>query len=390
MNKPAVSIVRCRQTDDFESVKSAVSESLELIGGLGKVISHGDSVVVKPNLVVPADYRTGIVTNPFVVKALCELARDAGAKKVTIAESSGVWEETEKAFEKSGIKQVAEELKVDLLDLKKAETLNLPVPQGVILKRLKVPRIIREADVIINVPVIKTHNGFPATLGLKNMKGILQDTDKKRFHNTGLAQCIVDLNKLVLPAVTVLDGTVGMEGLGPVNGTPVNLGVIISSFDTVAGDVVAGMVMGIPPEEIEYIVLAGSQGLGECRLDNIEVKGLSIDEVKRPFKRIVLNAAECRKRGIEIYEAGACSGCKHLMEHLIIELEKDGRLDLIRPYAFILGLDVKIPADYRRNLIGLGACAKRYMKGKKGHIPGCPPHPEDVLAFFDKKGRVNE
>lgn len=386
MNKTIVSIVKCKKIEDVHTraIKETVSESLHLIGGLETIICRGDTVLVKPNLVAPYPYESGAVTNPYVVKAICELAKDAGARRVIIADGSAVGSRTEEAFSSSGLKVVAKEIGAGLIDLKRAEILLVGIPNGLKIKRIRIPRVIMESNIIINVPVMKTHDVFPATLGLKNMKGVLQENDKKRFHIWGLAQCIVDLNKLVLPSLTVLDGTIGMEGLGPTRGTPVNLGVIISSSDTVAVDTVAAAVMGINPEEIEYIKLASGQGLGCADLSQIEVRGRKIDEVRRPFKRVTLEASEYLKKGITIYEKGACSGCKHTIEHLVVNLERKGKLNLLKSYTIMFGQTVTPPIGYKGKLIKFGSCTKKY-KGRDDYIPGCPPHPEDVLAFFEEK-----
>ncbi len=246
-----------------------------------------------------------------------------------------------------------------------------------------------EADVIINVPVMKTHDVFPATLGLKNMKGVLQEKDKKRFHKWGLAQSIVDLNKLVLPQITVLDGTVCMEGMGPTHGTPVNLGIIISSLDTVAADTVAAAVMGIAPLKIEYLKLASEQGLGCADLSRIQVLGTSIEKIKRPFKQVKLDSGFWKEKGIEIYEKGACSGCRNTMAALIGNLEKnEDELDLIKGYTLIFGQNVKLPDKCKGKLVNIGLCTRKF-RGKGGYIPGCPPHPQDILDFFEKMYKIS-
>jgi len=383
MEKAIVSIAKCEKTDDVHSkaIKETVSESLHLIGGLETIVCRGDTIIVKPNLVAPYGYKTGAVTNPYVVEAVCELAKDAGGGRIIIADGAAVGSRTGEVFSVSGIKVVARKIGAELIDLKNTQTILVGISNGVKIRRIRIPRIVMEANIIINVPVMKTHDVFPATLGLKNMKGVLQENDKKRFHIWGLAQCIVDLNKLVLPSLTVLDGTIGMEGLGPTRGTPVNLGVIISSFDTVAADTVGASVMGINPGEIEYIKLASEQGLGCADLSRIEVRGRKIEEVRRPFKRVTLKAGEYLKKGIKVYEKGACSGCKHTIEHLVANLEKEGKLYLLKPYTIMFGQTVAPPATYEGKLIKFGSCTKKY-KGKDDYIPGCPPHPEDVLAFF--------
>ena len=388
MNKPQVSIAKCQKIHDYQAVRTTVKKSLDLIGGLDSLVSLGDTVLVKPNLIAPYYYSTGATTSPHVIRALCELVKEAGARKLAIADGSGVGSKMEEVFAVTGLGELSTKIGVDLINLKKTKTVYLGIPNGKIFRRLKIPEAIMEADVIINAPVMKTHDVFPATLGLKNMKGVLQEKDKKRFHKWGLAQSIVDLNKLVLPQITVLDGTVGMEGIGPTHGTPVNLGVIISSFDTVAADSVAAAVMGIDPLEIEYVKLASEQGLGCADLSRIEVVGLRIEEVKRPFKRLKLDFASYREKGIEIYEKGACSGCRNTMEAFIAYyMESKGRLGLLKGYTLIFGQNVKIPDKYEGKLVNIGLCTRKFRE-KGEYVPGCPPHPHDLVTFFEERSRI--
>ena len=385
MNKLHASIAKCQKIHDYESVKKAVKESLDLIGGLDSLVSPGDRVLVKPNLIGSYHYTTGATTSPHVIRALCELAKEAGARKVTIADGSAVGSKTEEVFAVTGLKELSTRIGVDLVNLKKTKTIYMGIPQGKVFRRLKIPEAVMEADVVINAPVMKTHDAFPATLGLKNMKGVLQEKDKKRFHKWGLAQSIVDLNKLVLPQITVLDGTVAMEGMGPARGTPVNLGIIIASFDTVAADSVAAAMMGIDPSEIEYVKLAFEQGLGCADLSRIEVVGLPIEEVKRPFKRLKLDFGAYKEKGIEIYEKGACSGCRNTMEAFIADhMESKGRLGLLKGHTLIFGQNVKIPDKYEGKLVNIGLCTRKFRE-KGEYIPGCPPHPHDLVAFFEDR-----
>ena len=343
MENPLVAITRSERIDDFESIDKAVSDSIKLIGGLETLINRGDSVLIKPNVLCAMDYRTGAVTNPNVVKAICGLARKAGAGKIIIAESSVIGCKTQDAFDKSGYSKLAREEKTELIDLKKAPTLYMGIPNGKIFRRMELPEIIFKSDVIINVPVMKTHDMLPVTLGLKNMKGVIKDKDKKRFHVWGLSQSIVDLNKLVLPQITVIDGTVAMEGLGPVHGKPVNFGLVISSFDTVAADTVATSVMGIDPRQVDCIQLAAQQDLGCADLSMIEVSGLSIEQVKRPFELLQLDFEEFEKKlGIKIHEAGACSGCRQVVETLLNNYLKDN-LEVLKDHTLIFGQTVKVP-----------------------------------------------
>ena len=381
MGKPAVSIARCEDPHDFEKVDDAVSRSLTAIGGLETMVTLGDTVLLKPNVLCAMDYTTGAVTNPHVVRSLCRMLKRIGAGKVCIAEGSTIGCDTGDAFEKSGYTELASDEKVRLVDLKKAPSLFMGIPNGKVFRRIEIPEIVMKADVIIDVPVMKTHDMIPATLGLKNMKGVLRDKDKKRFHVWGLNQAIVDLNKLVLPQITVIDGTVAMEGLGPIHGRPVNLGLLVSSFDTVAADTVAACIMGIDPAQIDHVQLAAQQGLGTSDLANIEVVGMTIESVRRPFEVLHVDYEQYeRELGVEIHESGACSGCRKVMNTLLNNHLK-GNYDVWRNRTLIFGQTVKVPRIIKGKLINFGSCTKKY-KNQGDYIAGCPPMQEHVLEYF--------
>jgi uncharacterized protein (DUF362 family) len=382
--KRIVSVVKCAEIDNSDSVREAALESLNLIGGLESLVSPGDTVLLKPNVLCPFDYKTGAVTNPHLVRAMCRLVRAAGASRVIIAESAAVgFDDTMEAFAGSGIAAVAGEEKADLVDLLDTPTICMGIPNGLVFRRLYLPEVFMKANVVINLPVMKTHDVFPATLGLKNMKGLLQQADKKRFHRWGLAQGIVDLNKLVLPQLTVIDGTVAMEGSGPVYGTPVNLGVIVSSFDAVAADAVAATIMGIDPMDIEYIKLAAEQNLGCADMSQIQVVGSRVSEVGRKFKTTKLDFDSYREQGIMLHESGACSGCRHFMESLLtFHLKED--INMLKGYTVVFGQTARLPEKIAGELLLFGSCMRQYRK--QGHyIAGCPPHTDEVIRFLRGK-----
>lgn len=380
MREPVVSIVRCQNQQWEKSVRPAVQDALDLIGGLETVVSLGDTVLLKPNLISPRTYETGATTNPAVVRALLELSKEAGAKRVIIGEGSAVGHDTDDAFDSSGLRELSA-LGAEIVNFKKDTFQWMVIPNGVILKRLRIPRTVLEANVIINIPVMKTHDALPVTLGLKNMKGIIQEGDKKRFHKWGLDQAIVDLNKLALPELTVMDATVCMEGLGPNSGTPVGLGLILASTDTLALDMVATLIMGVDPEEVRYLQMAREQGLGCGDLDQIEVVGCSIEEVKRPFKRLQLSAEHYGRFGIYIEESGACSGCQHFLEGMFVRFEREGNLEALRGKTLVYGQTVRPPEQYEGELLLLGTCTRKF-KNQGHYIPGCPPHPIDFEAYL--------
>ena len=238
---------------------------------------------------------------------------------------------------------------------------------------------------------MKTHDTYPATLGLKNIKGVIREKDKKRFHLWGLSQCIVDLNKLLLPHITIEDGTIGMEGYGPMYGIPANLGAIISSFDTVAADYVASEVMGIKPDSIEYLKLAIEQGLASDNISDIEVLGLQVKEIKKKFSRASLEEDELKKYNIKILEGGACSGCRITLEAYLYRMQKDGLFSNIKDYTFVLGQNVKVPKNLKGSVVKFGACTKaskaETVSQELFYVQGCPPHP-DMTDQYIESGKL--
>jgi uncharacterized protein (DUF362 family) len=376
-----VSITKCEKFHNYESVLASVKKLLDLTGGLETLVTPGDTVILKPNLVVAAKYETGIITNTLVMKALCRICQDYGARRIIIGEGSAIGQKTIKAFEESGLVAVAEEMGAELVDFKKSDRTPMPIPGGKVRHRMKVPKVLLEADVVINVPVMKNHDAFPATLGLKNMKGVIQESDKKRFHRYELGQQIVDMCKLVMPDLTIIDGTVGQEGMGPMLGTPANRGILISSRDTVAADTVAADVMGYDPSEIEYIRLAGEQGLGCNDLKKIRIEGLPLKQARSPFKRVIFDFNAYRAEGIYIQEAGACTGCRNTMVNLLTYLEDK---EILKGYDIIFGQLAEPPEESERELVCIGACTRKY-RDRGEWIPGCAPFHADIVDFFRNK-----
>ncbi len=384
-----VSIVKCPHHKDTVALKESLLKSVNLIGGLKSKVSKGDSVIIKPNLVGAVSYETGGTTNPFLVEALIDLLRDYGIKKIIIGEGSAVGIKTGDAFRENGWDKLAERKKVKLVDFKKDDYIPMSISNGKAIRYLHVSKTLINADIVINVPVIKTHDTYPATLGLKNMKGVIREKDKKKFHLWGLAQCIVDLNKLLLPHITIEDGTIGMEGYGPMFGTPANLGLIIASFDTVAADTVAAEVIGVKKGSIKYLNLAIEQGLGCGDMSRIEVMGCKIRDVRKKFSTASLEESEMKKYNIRFFEAGACSGCRITLEAFIYRLQQEKLLSNIKDYTFILGQNADIPEDTKGPVIKFGVCTKPLEEEFNGqefiYVQGCPPHPEITSLYIKSK-----
>jgi uncharacterized protein (DUF362 family) len=375
-----VSIVKGPESPSFEEIKKMTESALHLIGGLEQIISPGDEVLIKPNLV--AD-RKEATTSPLLVLSLVKLSKEAGARKIFVGDGSAIGFDTQKVFDASGMRIVEKE--AELVDLKSERATPVFIPNGIVVKKVKIPETVLRADIIINVPIMKTHDILPVTLGLKNMKGCLLNGDKRRLHRVGLDQGIVDINKLLSPQLTVIDGIVGMEGYGPSFGDPVELDLVIASTDVVAADSVACRIMGFRLQEVRHISLAAQQGLGIADLERIRIVGEPLSKVRRKFKRITLDIE--KEGNCKVIERGACTGCKHAAETLIFDLQRAGDLDLLEGYTLVFGSTTRVPSSARPPFLCFGVCVSRY-RNLGIYVGGCPPRKDWIirkLAISQKK-----
>ena len=308
--KVIVSIARC-ENEVIDAVRTAV----DLIGGMKSFVKQGDSVVIKPNLAYP--YPPPATTDPRVVEAVARLCKEAGAGEVWIGDSSsysckdilgyGKWSNND-VIQKTGMDRAAENAGAVIKDFDFEPWTEVTIPDGIILRKVEIASPMLEADVVVNVPAMKTHFETLVTLGIKNYHGIIPDHYKIMFHKDEINQKLVDIHKAVKTHVTIMDGLVGMEGLGPRLGTDVTMNLILASSDVVAVDAVTCTVMDIDPDEVETIRLADTQGIGIGRLEGIEVAGVSVQEVRRSFSRPDVRISGLYP-GITIIKGGPCIHC---------------------------------------------------------------------------------
>ena len=202
--------------------------------------------------------------------------------EVYVVESDATITDADKACAKTGMKDMCERNQVEFLNLRKIkETVNMPIVDGEVLGKINVPRIAESA--VISAAKLKTHSNTGVTLGVKNMFGLLLDKFKGKYHAMGISKVIVGVNTALKPALTVMDGFVGMEGVGPINGKPVQMDLILAGKNIVATDATACRVMDIDPHEIKHIRKAHEKGMGA--IDDVNVLGEKIENVKRRFEQ---------------------------------------------------------------------------------------------------------
>ena len=239
-------------------------------------------VLIKVNFITTMTWDTGATTDPIVVEAIIQRLKKLPIE-IYVVESDATVTSADKAFEATGMGQMCKRNGVECLNLRYLkDKVKIPIPKGETLKDITVPRLVTESA-IISAAKMKTHMATKVTLGMKNMFGLLPDKFKAKYHAKGISKVIVDINTVLKPHLTVIDGFVAMEGRGPTSGSPVKMDLIIAGKDPVATDATGARAMGIDPHEISHIRTAHQKGLGN--IDNIEIVGSKLDDVKRVFKR---------------------------------------------------------------------------------------------------------
>lgn len=258
-----------------------VFEALDLIDFKTALIGFS-KVLIKVNFITTMTWDTGATTDPIVVEAIIKRLKELPVE-IYVVESDATMTNADKAFEATGMAEMCRQNGVEYLNLRHVkDKVKIKIPNGESLKDITVPRLVTESAVI-SAAKMKTHMSTKVTLGMKNIFGLLPDKLKMKYHAKGISKVILDINSVLKPHLTVIDGFVALEGKGPVDGTPIEMNVIIAGKDPVATDATAARVMGIDPHEIRHIREANQKGMGE--IDNIEILGSKIEKVRHEFKR---------------------------------------------------------------------------------------------------------
>ena len=255
----------------FQAALSGIPDRVPVYAQLHEFAMH--------ELGVPADK---FYTSPEIISALIELVQDR-ASRVIVGEADSEMYDADRMLGETGIRKAAESLGAEIVDLSRGEMVTSDVPDAYTLKELKIAKAITEADVIISVPVAKTHSLADVTLSIKCMFGALPEKHKAKYHKLGLSEVIVDIVKAFPPHLSIVDATVGMEGEGPFKGNPIDLNLIICGDNAVATDSVAVSILGYKPSKIKHLKLAAKKGIGLINLDWIDIKGEKM--AKMEFKK---------------------------------------------------------------------------------------------------------
>jgi uncharacterized protein (DUF362 family) len=307
----------------------AVQKAIDFLGGIENFVHPHDKVVIKPNLVFAVPPFTGFTTDPPVIRAIIEFCQKMDPSEIIIAEGSGGID-THISFLSCGYGKLLQQYDVKLVDLNTSPSTTIDTPNGVAVKALDIPDVIRECDVLINVPKLKLYKPTPdgrdwVSLAVKNLlgaipgRGGLSSTrpegmaveysrefwepggeyfhpmyrqwwsprgERKRIH-ASLAHGLADLNMVIKPALNVLDAVlvsndVNMTTTQAKKAFPLN--AILASRDPLALDCIAVKIGGIDPFNVEILKIAAERGVGESDINKIQLVGTSLEKIVKVWR----------------------------------------------------------------------------------------------------------
>ncbi|MBW1698136.1 MAG: DUF362 domain-containing protein [Deltaproteobacteria bacterium] len=372
MRKSTVSIVKTPSSPDYQDVLEAVEKALHLIGGIEDIIRPDKLVLINPSWVAPpVEPSAGCITLPEVSRAIADIVTSIGARPV-IAESSAVGVDTEKLIEESGYRKLRE-MGYEVVNLKKTPWVKLPVENGRIFETLPCWELVQQADVIVSVPKLKTHDQTEMTCSIKKLKGLLTDKGKKSMHQEGLFEGVVDLMSAVKPRLAVVDAIVCQEGVGPVFGRPVEMNLVLAGKDLVAVDATCARLIGYKPLETLITVNTAARGLGIMDSDGIEILGEPLDKVKRRFLRSIEDDPVKVKDFQLIHGEETCTGCRNTVLSALLDMRNADQLMYLPGVTVLTGGAQPPKGISRENIVTIGKCMPEDSRTER-HVDGCPPN----------------
>ncbi len=277
-----VVLTGCRDYEP-DRVEKSIRTMFDHLGGIDSFVRAGQTVLIKPNLLATKTEESAVNTHPSVVRAVLKLVQEAGGRAL-IGDSPGLGTAKKNAF-RCGIGEVAEAFGVPIIEFRESVAVGKTREKGF---PLELAGEALKADTIINLPKLKTHGQMLMTLGVKNMFGCVVGARKAQWHlkagvnREAFAKMLVEIYQALSPALTLIDGIIGMEGNGPGSGNPKRMGILAASSDAVALDTILMLLLGMPPERLPTLRAAKQLGIGETRADRIRVVGDPMEDLRLP------------------------------------------------------------------------------------------------------------
>lgn len=358
---------------------------------VGLAAVRGKRVLLKPNVGRVAAPGSGIVTHPEVIAAAIDVFREAGAD-VAVGESPIVGVAMQEAYEAAGIAGVAAARNCPLLDMDRRRFVPVPVPEGRVVQELKVCPDVLEFEIVVSVPVMKMHMHTGVSLAVKNMKGCLWRRSKVEFHmlppvagssHKPIDLAIADMSSVLRPHLAIVDGTVGMEGLGPSAGQPKPLDAVVVGTDAFAADAVACQLMGTAAERIPHLSIGAQRGHGVIDLTRLTLTPDHWRDWISPFARPPENLT-IEFPNVTVWDQQSCSACQSTLL-LFLNRYKDRIFDCFPSQSTIQIAIGKGCSGVPAGSLLIGNCTAA-QRERGIFVPGCPPVGSQILAALSGQG----
>ncbi len=398
-SKPLVHVVHRRHVpgtprhfdrDSLGAVQDMVAEALDAVGFAGEVRHR--RVLIKPNLVRPnPDFPSATTTDPRVIIACLRLCRDAGARAVGIGDKPGIGLSCRRGEILLGLGDYLEETGARFVYFDESEEIWEANPKAHLQPAHPVPAVLRDYEVILNLPKLKLHMHTGVSLGVKNLFGLVPEHFRLKHHREDLHRFLVDYLYLVNPDFTLIDGIWALEGQAPICGTPVkDFNTLIASKNIVAADAAGAWLMGVEPREIAMIRIAAEEGFGPCSVGEIRFTGKDPAQIQRHFRRPIVSSQSVYP-GINVQVRGGCIGCLSSLRHALDRLHLAGQLREDQ-HTILLGFHHQAEESQSDVLRGTlwcyGECCREiFQEGFRGRsdvhfLEGCPPHFMDFYRAY--------
>ena len=364
MNKNEIFIIHGTAWRDM------TKQLLEAAGLADMIGSRQKKIALKPNLVNASSPSYGATTHTELAAGVIQYLWEHDFSDITIMESSWVGEKTERAFYASGFDHLCEAYQIPFIDLQKDSSRTYDAAG----MKIKICDKAMEADFMINMPVLKGHAQTHITCALKNNKGVIPNSEKRRFHAIGLHEPIAHLNTVVRNDFILVDNICGdldfEEG-----GNPVTMNRILGFADPVLCDTFVCDCMGFTPDDVPYIRLAEQLGAGSTDLEHARIHMLNEPEAGTgEFPK----TDRIRKLASHTNEKEACSACYGSLIHALGRLQEEGKLPRSFP-------PISIGQGFRKKAgtpddIGIGNCTDGFDR----FCPGCPPKASGIRRFLEE------
>lgn len=351
---------------DYKNMAVQLLERLDLAADIG---DKSKRIGIKPNLAVPKRADSGATTHPELVDGVISYLKEKGFSNIVVLEGTWIGDSTMDAVKINGIWDVCKKHNVPFLDLQQ-DSFSSYSAAGM---EIRVCDEAMKLDYLINIPVLKGHCQTMVTCALKNSKGLIPNSEKRRFHTLGLHKPIAHLNTVIHQDFILVDNICGDLDFED-GGNPVAMNRILGFKDPVLCDSFAAESMGYAPYDVAYIQIAQKLGIGSADTSKAEIIDLSPKGIKEKTAKSTRRVRELAQYALQ---DEACSACYGSLIYALGRLDKEGILKSKPKGSLAIGQGYR----GKKGEIGIGQCTCQFKKS----IAGCPPKAVEILEFLKKE-----